>query len=129
MSLSKFKKSVTKSRIICKYFISGKCIKGENCPYLHSQIDKPKDMLEVECPMYSVGYCKNGPVCQFIHIKKDKFPEIDEKSEIIKKEKKIIEKEIEIDEDEISTPLAEDYLEESEKEDNKNVNIMISQYL
>ena len=122
MSLSKFKKSATKSRIICKYFISGKCIKGENCPYLHSQIDKPKDMLEVECPMYSVGYCKNGPVCQFIHIKKEKFSEKDEKSEIIKKEEKIIEKEIEIDEDEISTPLAEDYLEESEKEDNKNKN-------
>ena len=123
MSLSKFKKSTTKSRIICKYFISGKCIKGENCPYLHSQIDKPKDMLEVECPMYSVGYCKNGPVCQFIHIKKEKFSEKDEKSEIIKKEEKIIEKEVEIDEDEISTPLAEDYLEESEKEDNKNKNI------
>jgi len=126
MSLSKFKKSVTKSRIICKYFISGKCIKGENCPYLHSQIDKPKDMLEVECPMYSVGYCKNGPVCQFIHIKKDKFPEIDEKPEIIKKEEKIIEKEIEIDEDEISTPFAEDYLEESEKENNKNKNVNIN---
>ena len=122
MSLSKFKKSATKSRIICKYFISGKCIKGENCPYLHSQIDKPTDMLEVECPMYSVGYCKNGPVCQFIHIKKEKFSEKDEKSEIIKKEEKIIEKEVEIDEDEISTPLAEDYLEESEKEDNKNKN-------
>ena len=123
MSLSKFKKSVTKSRIICKYFISGKCIKGENCPYLHSQMDKPKDMLEVECPMYSVGYCKNGPVCQFIHIEKDKFSEKDEKSEIIKKEEKNNIKEIEIDEDEISTPLAEDYLEESEKEDNKNKNI------
>ena len=64
-----------KSKIICKYFIQGKCIKGENCPYLHSQIEKPKEMLTVECPMYNVGFCKNGQVCHFLHIKKDKFVE------------------------------------------------------
>ena len=71
-----------KSKIICKYFIQGKCIKGENCPYLHSQIEKPKEMLTVECPMYNIGFCKNGPVCHFLHIKKDKYieEELEEKN-------------------------------------------------
>ena len=64
-----------KSKIICKYFIQGKCIKGENCPYLHSQFENPKETTKVECPMYSIGFCKNGPVCHFLHIKKDKYPE------------------------------------------------------
>jgi hypothetical protein len=71
MSLSNINKKLRiKSKIICKYFISGKCIKGKNCPYLHIQIDQPKDITEIECPMYSIGYCKNGPVCHFAHIKK-----------------------------------------------------------
>ena len=64
-----------KSKIICKYFIQGKCIKGENCPYLHSQFENPKETKQVECPMYSVGFCKNGPICHFLHIKKDKYIE------------------------------------------------------
>ena len=70
-----------KSKIICKYFIQGKCIKGESCPYMHSQIEKPKEMTQVECPMYTIGFCKNGPVCHFLHIKKDKYikEEIEEK--------------------------------------------------
>ena len=72
-----------KSKIICKYFIQGKCIKGESCPYMHSQIEKPKEMTQVECPMYTIGFCKNGPVCHFLHIKKDKYikEEIEEKIE------------------------------------------------
>ena len=61
----------SESKIICKYFIVGKCIKGEKCPYLHSQLPlKQENIIERECPMYSIGYCKNGPLCQFIHIKK-----------------------------------------------------------
>ena len=81
-SVKPTQKGGTKSKIICKYFILGKCIKGENCPYLHSQVEKPKDVTEVECPMYSIGFCKNGPVCQFLHIKKDKFveEEVEEKN-------------------------------------------------
>ena len=65
----------SESKIICKYFILGKCKKGEKCPYLHSQFNLEQDQddfSERECPMYSIGYCKNGPMCKFIHIKKDK---------------------------------------------------------
>ena len=72
-SIKPVNKGGVKSKIICKYFMLGKCNKGENCPYLHSQIEKPKEMTQVECPMYSIGFCKNGPCCHFLHIKKDKF--------------------------------------------------------
>ena len=63
----------SESKIICKYFILGKCKKGEKCPYLHGQFKLDQDDIsERECPMYSIGYCKNGSLCKFIHIKKDK---------------------------------------------------------
>ena len=81
-SVKPIQKGGIKNKIICKYFMLGKCKKGENCPYLHSQVEKPKDVKEVACPMYSIGFCKNGPVCHFLHIKKDKYneEEIEEKS-------------------------------------------------
>ena len=64
----------SESKIICKYFILGKCKKGEKCPYLHGQFKLDQDDIsERECPMYSIGYCKNGSLCKFIHIKKDKI--------------------------------------------------------
>lgn len=71
-----------KSKILCKYFIQGKCNKGESCPYLHSKVEKPKEMAQIECPMYNIGFCKNGPLCQFLHIKKEKYTEekLNEKS-------------------------------------------------
>ena len=74
-SIKPAQKGGIKSKIICKYFIQGKCIKGENCPYLHSQFENPKETNPVECPMYSVGFCKNGPVCHFLHVKKEKYTE------------------------------------------------------
>ena len=89
-SVKSAQKGGIKSKIICKYFILGKCNKGENCPYLHSQVEKPKEMIQTECPMYSVGFCKNGPVCHFKHIKKDKFVEEEseeKKTDVINDEK------------------------------------------
>ena len=136
MSHSKVnKKFGIKSKIICKYFILGKCIKGENCPYLHSQIDQSKDRCTIECPMYSIGYCKNGPICHFIHIKKDSFSikeneknKLKEKesniSNIKEKEKK--ENKIEImdeEDDTSSTPLAEDFIDDSETEKKEDKHI------
>jgi hypothetical protein len=73
------KKGGTKTKIICKYFIQGKCVKGESCPYLHSKVEKPKEIITIECPMYNVGFCKNGRNCCFMHIKKEKY--IEEKSD------------------------------------------------
>ena len=125
MSLNKIHNNFNnKSKIVCKYFILGKCIKGKNCPYLHSQIDTSK----IECPMYSIGYCKNGPLCQFSHIKKEKFSEEDNEEENESEENKIKSKEENfIDDEDVtsSTPLAEDLINNSEEEkrntDNKNL--------
>ena len=78
-SMKSEKKGGIKSKIICKYFIQGKCTKGDSCPYLHSKVEKPKEITQIECPMYNIGFCKNGRNCHFLHIKKDKY--IEEKSE------------------------------------------------
>ena len=120
----------SEKKIVCKYFIVGKCIKGEKCPYLHSQLSLQKEALsQRECPMYSIGYCKNGPMCKFIHIKKSNSETKDEKNMI---------KSDEID-DECSTPYDGDsitisYHEEKEeikeKEiENKNDKIIPIWYL
>ena len=69
------KKGGITSKIICKYFIQDKCTKGDACPYLHSKVEKPKEILQIECPMYNIGFCKNGRNCHFLHIKKDKCVE------------------------------------------------------
>ena len=79
-SAQQIQKGGVKNKIICKYFILGKCTKGESCPYLHSQIEKPIEKSKVECPMYSIGFCKNGPLCHFLHIKKDNL-DVEEKNE------------------------------------------------
>ena len=127
MSLNKIKNNLNnKSKIVCKYFIVGKCTKGKNCPYLHSIID----MSNIECPMYSIGYCKNGPLCQFSHIKKEKLSaeedgiwvEEEEEKASKNKEENMIEEDVTS-----STPLAEDFINDTynknEKIKNNNKNI------
>ena len=119
MSLAKINNNnfSIKGKIVCKYFILGKCIKGKNCPYLH--------MSKIECPNYHIGYCKDGPLCQFSHIKKDKYSEDElneEEMEEDEKENEIKEKGNEIinDDETSSTPLAEDFINDSENE-NRNI--------
>ena len=103
-SMKSDKKGGTKTKIICKYFIQGKCVKGESCPYLHSKVEKPKEIITIECPMYNVGFCKNGRNCCFMHIKKEKY--IEEKS----------------DEKNINTniPMQEEEEQKEQKEKNEN---------
>lgn len=93
---------------MCKYYIKGKCNKGDNCPYMHSQFDsKSQNSCIEECPMYNIGYCKNGTMCHFIHNKKETYNEIS------------VEEDVEEDVESVtsSTPLAEDFISE---EENKN---------
>ena len=63
-----------KKKIMCKYFMMGRCTKGENCFYLHSitEMKKRINIKEKECPMYEIGYCKNGSLCKYKHIFKEK---------------------------------------------------------
>ena len=106
-SIKSEKKGGIKSKIICKYFIQGKCTKGEACPYLHSKVEKPKAITQLECPMYNIGFCKNGRNCQFLHIKKEKYIEEDEKSEEEKNTN-------------LTTPIKEEEKNNSSNESNKD---------
>ena len=114
-SVKPAQKGGIKSKIVCKYFIQGKCIKGENCPYMHSQIEKPKEMAQEECPMYTIGFCKNGPLCHFLHIKKDHYvkEEIDEKISDTNKDQSIEQKDDDLNE------KKENLSEKKEKENNE----------
>ena len=114
-SVKPAQKGGIKSKIVCKYFIQGKCIKGENCPYMHSQIEKPKEMAQEECPMYTIGFCKNGPLCHFLHIKKDHYvkEEIDEKISDTNKDQSIEQKDDDLNE------KKENLSEKKEKEKNE----------
>ena len=110
----------SESKIICKYFIAGNCLKGEKCHYLHSKFEIEQDNIpERECPMYSIGFCKNGSMCKFIHIKKDEHGnDINQKNinPIIS------------DDDTSSTPFDGDsvtisYHEENEKKEEQKINV------
>lgn len=65
--------SSLKKKIMCKFFIMGNCIRGDNCCYLHSEEEKNKMISKpsIECPMYNLGCCKNGPMCKYQHIKNE----------------------------------------------------------
>ena len=77
---TKEKKSLVtqkKLKVMCKYFMMGKCTKGENCKYLHNEQEKEKriNVPKLECPMFNIGYCKNGNMCNYIHKKCETLPE------------------------------------------------------
>ncbi|XP_039995118.1 LOW QUALITY PROTEIN: zinc finger CCCH domain-containing protein 6 [Xiphias gladius] len=52
-------------RYICKYFLEGRCIKGEQCKFEHELVvpDKKKEL----CKFYLQGYCSKGDNCIFMH--------------------------------------------------------------
>uniref|UniRef100_A0A3Q4HHN8 Zinc finger CCCH-type containing 6 n=1 Tax=Neolamprologus brichardi TaxID=32507 RepID=A0A3Q4HHN8_NEOBR len=52
-------------RYICKYFLEGRCIKGEQCKFEHELVvpDKKKEL----CKFYLQGYCSKGDNCIYAH--------------------------------------------------------------
>ena len=74
-----------KRQIVCRFFLSGRCLKEEKCEYLHEMIlDKmPECKYGVECDdpacnfkhtgrdeicaKYTEGFCPFGPYCRFGH--------------------------------------------------------------
>ncbi|XP_078398788.1 zinc finger CCCH domain-containing protein 6 isoform X2 [Cetorhinus maximus] len=49
---------------ICKYFLEGRCIRGDQCRYSHDVvIQKKKDI----CKFYLNGFCTKGDNCIFMH--------------------------------------------------------------
>ncbi|KFP29367.1 Zinc finger CCCH domain-containing protein 6, partial [Colius striatus] len=55
-----------KGKQICKYFLEGRCIKGEQCKFDHdAEIEKKKEI----CKFYIQGYCTKGENCIYLHNK------------------------------------------------------------
>ncbi|KAJ7984960.1 hypothetical protein DPEC_G00360160 [Dallia pectoralis] len=52
-------------RYICKYFLEGRCIKGDQCKFEHKLVtpDKKKEL----CKFYLQGYCSRGDHCIYMH--------------------------------------------------------------
>ncbi|XP_028324626.1 zinc finger CCCH domain-containing protein 6 [Gouania willdenowi] len=52
-------------RYICKYFLEGRCIKGERCKFEHELVipEKKKEL----CKFYLQGYCSKGEHCIYMH--------------------------------------------------------------
>uniref|UniRef100_A0A672KVU9 C3H1-type domain-containing protein n=1 Tax=Sinocyclocheilus grahami TaxID=75366 RepID=A0A672KVU9_SINGR len=51
-------------RHICKYFLEGRCIKGDQCKFEHDNVvpEKKKEL----CKFYVQGYCTKGDICIYI---------------------------------------------------------------
>ncbi|KAA0190929.1 Zinc finger CCCH domain-containing protein 6 [Fasciolopsis buskii] len=52
----------------CRYFMEGRCHKGEDCPYAHDFVPPKKQEL---CKFYAVGVCSKGSSCLYLH---EEFP-------------------------------------------------------
>ncbi|MBN3320204.1 ZC3H6 protein, partial [Atractosteus spatula] len=52
-------------RYICKYFLEGRCIKGDQCKFEHELVvpDKKKEI----CKFYLQGFCSKGDNCIYMH--------------------------------------------------------------
>uniref|UniRef100_H0V0V9 Zinc finger CCCH-type containing 6 n=1 Tax=Cavia porcellus TaxID=10141 RepID=H0V0V9_CAVPO len=56
-----------KGKQICKYFLEGRCIKGDQCKFDHdAELEKRKEI----CKFYLQGYCTKGENCIYIGAKK-----------------------------------------------------------
>nr|KAF6267061.1 zinc finger CCCH-type containing 6 [Myotis myotis] len=53
-----------KGKQICKYFLEGRCIKGDQCKFDHdAELEKRKEI----CRFYLQGYCTKGENCIYMH--------------------------------------------------------------
>ncbi|XP_058508171.1 zinc finger CCCH domain-containing protein 6 isoform X2 [Solea solea] len=52
-------------KFICKYFLEGRCIKGEQCKFEHELValEKKREL----CKFYLQGYCSKGDNCIYMH--------------------------------------------------------------
>nr|XP_045003206.1 zinc finger CCCH domain-containing protein 6 [Jaculus jaculus] len=53
-----------KGKQICKYFLEGRCIKGDHCKFDHdAELEKRKEI----CKFYLQGFCTKGENCIYMH--------------------------------------------------------------
>ncbi|XP_024533414.1 zinc finger CCCH domain-containing protein 15 homolog [Selaginella moellendorffii] len=68
---------------LCKYFLTRCCLKGDECPFSH-------DTAKFPCKFFiSLGFCKDGERCKFSHasVSKEEREKIIQRLEIEKKQK------------------------------------------
>ncbi|KAH0933987.1 hypothetical protein HID58_011104, partial [Brassica napus] len=53
------------NRILCKFFVHGSCLKGENCEYSHDS----KHHANNVCTFYQKGICSYGTRCRYEHVR------------------------------------------------------------
>ncbi|XP_029948942.1 basic proline-rich protein-like isoform X3 [Salarias fasciatus] len=52
-------------RLLCRHFLLGRCVKGEDCQLEHVQ--GRNDLLQDCCKFYVQGFCMKGDACPFMH--------------------------------------------------------------
>ena len=83
-----FKNKITNTTL-CKFWLEGKCKKGDNCEYSHdkNREDIPEckngnrcsivgcnyrhNKIRKECQYYNAGYCHKGKNCEYSHKPKE----------------------------------------------------------
>lgn len=83
---------------VCRHWLRGACVNGENCLYLHEYVDRfvpqcafferigectnpecpfsherPQDKMP-ECAAYRRGFCPQGPRCELRHVQREACP-------------------------------------------------------
>ncbi|CAM6097259.1 unnamed protein product [Calypogeia fissa] len=61
---------MSRSRVLCKYFMHGACLKGDNCEFSHDWSDPASNI----CTFYQRGYCSYGNRCRYEHVKLENTP-------------------------------------------------------
>ena len=82
--------SRTDKRVVCRYWLEGRCLKEQECRFLHvldhdkmpeckfgSKCSNPacifkhiRDEEKEECPNYRLGFCAFGVSCRFRHVRR-----------------------------------------------------------
>merc|ERR1719482_460604 len=54
---------------LCKFFLEGICLKGEECTFSHGEAPAaaPKSDDQVPCKFFAQGICMKGTACPFLH--------------------------------------------------------------
>ncbi|GKT27364.1 Protein suppressor of sable-like protein [Aduncisulcus paluster] len=57
-----------RKRLVCKFFLRGKCSRGDKCPYLHVTSDQSTgNLMERICRHHMLGKCRLGSSCRYLH--------------------------------------------------------------
>ncbi|EOA31026.1 hypothetical protein CARUB_v10014172mg [Capsella rubella] len=56
---------MSSDRILCKFFVHGSCLKGDNCGFSHDSKDPPNNV----CTFYQKGMCFYGSRCRYDHVR------------------------------------------------------------